>query len=89
LRSAEREFQGIDPEGMVPRIPFLHFMTAGVQGELAEQQCGVVSVGEAAFVAQTGHAGVGERAVHHAQQVAHLGDGWLVLNQLTGRQPVL
>ena len=86
---AEGEFQRIDPERMMPRCPFLHLEAAGVQGEFAEEQGGVVSVREATVVAEASHAGVGEFAVHDAQQVAHFGDGRLVVSQVTDLQPVL
>jgi hypothetical protein len=89
VRLAEREFQGVDPERVMAWRALLHFKTAGVEGEFAEQQGGVVCVGEAAVVAQSGHTGVGEFAADDAKQVAYLGDGRLMVSQLTDLQPVL
>jgi hypothetical protein len=73
----------------MPWSPFLQFEATDVQGEFAEQQGVVVGVAETTIVAQTGHARVAEFPVHNSQQVAHLGDGCLVLNHVTDPQPVL
>jgi hypothetical protein len=67
----------------------LQFEATGVQGELAQQQGGIVSVGEPTVVTQAGHARIGEFAVHNTQYFTYLSNSCLVVSQMTNLQPVL
>ena len=87
--TAQCEFQRVDPKRVMARRSLLEFISADVESELAQQQRGVVGVGEFAIVAEAGHRRVREFTIHNAQQSSHLGDSGSVVIQVTDLQPGL